>query len=598
MNYGFLIDNRSCIGCHACSTACKSENEVPLGVYRTWVKQVEHGAFGEAQRHFQVTRCNHCAKPPCVTICPVTAMYKRPDGIVEFDGDVCIGCKACLQACPYDAIYIDPETHTAAKCHFCAHRTDLGLEPACVVVCPTQAIVAGDLDDPDSRIRRLLQDHPTSVRRPEQGTAPKLFYIDAHEVTLNPLAAPAPGNMAFTSLIDERAGMRAPTHSPSSNPTHPPQASYASHSSYPSHLSAPPTASSHPARPPAQAPAWQTAGPMASNLTRLTYNAQHKVPWHWQVPAYLVTKAIASGMFMIMAAVWLLGLSAFDRRTALVGNGVALLFLAITTVLLVADLERPERFLRILTRPQWKSWLTRGAFILIGFSLVCTLWFALELGAQLGWVAEGVAEAARVPLMALGFPLALLTAIYTAFLFQQCEGRDLWQSRLMPWHMGVQAVMAGGAVWAALAGLTGRLMEMGMVTVPLVVAILADLFFRIAEVGRSHGTANGRQAAWLVREGRLQAIWRGSLALSVVAGIAMLTLFASILAWLTGVVVMAADESDAIFSDAASSSMETLITTVSVVTPWVTTSASILALVGLFLYESAIIKAGQDVPNA
>ena len=208
MNYGFLIDNRSCIGCHACSTACKSENEVPLGVYRTWVKQVEHGAFGEARRHFQVTRCNHCAKPPCVAICPVTAMYKRPDGIVEFDGDVCIGCKACLQACPYDAIYIDPETHTAAKCHFCAHRTDLGLEPACVVVCPTQAIVAGDLDDPDSRIRHLLAEHPTSVRRPEQGTAPKLFYIDAHEVTLNPLAAPAPGNMAFTSLIDERAGMR------------------------------------------------------------------------------------------------------------------------------------------------------------------------------------------------------------------------------------------------------------------------------------------------------------------------------------------------------------------------------------------------------
>ena len=106
------------------------------------------------------------------------------------------------------------------------------------------------------------------------------------------------------------------------------------------------------------------------------------------MPAYLVTKAIASGMFMIMAAVWLLGVSTFDRRTALVGNGIALVFLAITTVLLVADLERPERFLRILTRPQWKSWLTRGAFILIGFSLVCTAWFAVELGAQLGWLAE------------------------------------------------------------------------------------------------------------------------------------------------------------------------------------------------------------------
>ncbi len=139
MNYGFVIDNRSCIGCHACSTACKSENEVPLGVYRTWVKYTETGTFPNTQRHFQVTRCNHCANPPCVRICPTEAMYQRDDGIVEFDKDACIGCKACLQACPYDAIYIDPETRTAAKCHFCAHRLDLGLEPSCAVVCPEHA---------------------------------------------------------------------------------------------------------------------------------------------------------------------------------------------------------------------------------------------------------------------------------------------------------------------------------------------------------------------------------------------------------------------------------------------------------------------------
>ncbi|MGH2544134.1 MAG: 4Fe-4S dicluster domain-containing protein, partial [Ardenticatenaceae bacterium] len=147
MNYGFLIDHRKCIGCHACSTACKSENEVPLGVYRTWVKYVEKGTFPHTRRSFQVTRCNHCANPPCVRICPVTAMYQRADGIVEFDPAVCIGCKACLQACPYDAIYIDPDTGTAAKCHFCSHRTDIGLQPACVVVCPEEAIIAGDLDN-------------------------------------------------------------------------------------------------------------------------------------------------------------------------------------------------------------------------------------------------------------------------------------------------------------------------------------------------------------------------------------------------------------------------------------------------------------------
>ena len=140
MNYGFLIDTGSCIGCHACSTACKSENQVPLGVNRTWVKTVEVGRYPDVTRQFQVTRCNHCANPPCVRICPVEAMYQRDDGIVEFDPDICIGCKGCIQACPYDAIYMDPDSHTAQKCHYCAHRVDVGMEPACVSSCPTQAL--------------------------------------------------------------------------------------------------------------------------------------------------------------------------------------------------------------------------------------------------------------------------------------------------------------------------------------------------------------------------------------------------------------------------------------------------------------------------
>ena len=139
-----------------------SRIEVPLGVARTWVKYVETGTYPDSRRHFQVTRCNHCANPPCVRICPVTAMYQRHDGIVEFDKDICIGCKASMQACPYDAIYIDPESHTAAKCHYCSHRTDIGLEPACVVVCPEHAIIAGDMDNPNTEISRL--DRPLADR--------------------------------------------------------------------------------------------------------------------------------------------------------------------------------------------------------------------------------------------------------------------------------------------------------------------------------------------------------------------------------------------------------------------------------------------------
>ncbi len=125
-----VIDHESCIGCHACTTACKSENEVPLSVTRTYVKYVDVGVFPQARRAFQVTRCNQCADAPCTHACPTSAMYARNDGIVDFDKSLCIGCKACIAACPYDAIFINPEDHSAEKCNFCAHRIDVGLEPA------------------------------------------------------------------------------------------------------------------------------------------------------------------------------------------------------------------------------------------------------------------------------------------------------------------------------------------------------------------------------------------------------------------------------------------------------------------------------------
>src|SRR4051794_28992375 len=184
--FGFLIDNRKCIGCHACTVACKSEHQVPIGVDRTWVKYIEKGEFPNNRRLFSVMRCNHCDFAPCVTICPVTALYRRDDGIVDFNSDRCIGCKACMQACPYDALYIDPDSMTAAKCNFCTHRVEVGLEPSCVVVCPEQAIVCGDLDDPSSKLSQLIKRHPVQVRKPEKGTKPKLFYIDGDEASLVP----------------------------------------------------------------------------------------------------------------------------------------------------------------------------------------------------------------------------------------------------------------------------------------------------------------------------------------------------------------------------------------------------------------------------
>ena len=197
-SFGFLIDNRKCIGCHACTVACKSEHEVPIGVDRTWVKYIEKGEFPNTRRLFTVMRCNHCEWAPCVTICPVTALYRRADGIVDFNYERCIGCKACMQACPYDALYIDPESNTAAKCNFCTHRLEVGLEPSCVVVCPERAIVAGDLDDPASEISRLISRFPVQVRKPEKGTKPKLYYIDGDEAALVPTAAKADGQYMWS----------------------------------------------------------------------------------------------------------------------------------------------------------------------------------------------------------------------------------------------------------------------------------------------------------------------------------------------------------------------------------------------------------------
>jgi Fe-S-cluster-containing dehydrogenase component/formate-dependent nitrite reductase membrane component NrfD len=386
VNYGFVIDNGSCIGCHACSTACKSENEVPLGVYRTWVKSVEVGAFPEVARSFQVTRCNHCSHPPCVNICPTSAMHRRPDGIVDFDSDACIGCKACIQACPYDAIHLDPSSHTAAKCHFCAHRVDVGLEPACVVVCPEHAIIAGDMDDPNSEISRVLGRTQVTVRKPEQGTNPKLFYIQGQARSLDPTSSP-------------------------------PQAGYA-WSTQPEHA-APIT----------------VAGRQAAAVMRVSYDVHHQHYWHWPIAAYLVTKHVAGGGFFLMSLLALGG-----SVPSLWGMAGALLALAVTLALLVYDLDRPDRFLYLLVRPQWKSWVARAAWILTALSVLGTAWWGFEL---LGWTL------ARPVFAVLTAPVALLAAIYTAFLFAQAEGRDLWQAPHQPLLMTSQALVLGATLLVA-----------------------------------------------------------------------------------------------------------------------------------------------------
>jgi tetrathionate reductase subunit B len=180
VHYGMVIDTRKCIGCHACTVACKSENDVPLGAHRSWVEYVEKGEFPDVRRSFLPRLCNQCSEPQCVSVCPTGATYKRKeDGIVVVDADVCIGCKYCLQACPYDARFINPRTGTADKCDFCLHRVSKGLVPSCVNTCQGGARIFGDLNDPDSEVAKMVRTHAVTVLRQAMGTKPNVYYIDA-----------------------------------------------------------------------------------------------------------------------------------------------------------------------------------------------------------------------------------------------------------------------------------------------------------------------------------------------------------------------------------------------------------------------------------
>jgi len=574
MNYGFVIDNRKCIGCHACSTACKSENEVPLGVYRTWVKYVETGAYPDVRRHFQVTRCNHCANPPCVRICPVTAMYQRADGIVEFDPRVCIGCKACMQACPYDAIYIDPESHTAAKCHYCSHRVELGLEPACVVVCPEHAIIAGDMDDPNSEISRILATQKVTVRKPEQGTAPKLFYIEGNDWSLHPTATErAPETFMWADVIPLHARPHSNGHAHGAQNGHAvgAEAAVASGALYPTTTK---TAKSgvmirepQPQGDPVGGPIHIGRGRMAEHMVQVAYNAQHKIPWHWPVPAYLVTKGIGAGVFMLLTLAFGLGLSPFDGAVASVSGFVSLLFIAATTGLLVYDLERPERFLSIVFRPQWKSWLTRGAFLLIGFSGIAGLWWLLETAALFNLLPAELSAALRLPLLWVGGMLAVGAAVYTAFLFGQAEGRDLWQSPLLPFHLVVQALMVGAGMLLVLdLFLTMPEALTQFTRMVFGVALLVDLFVTlVGEFSMSHATELAARAAHEISRGRYRRyFWQGSVLLGHVAPLAFMVL-------------------TFLFAPIA---------------PLSAALAGLCAIAGLYFFEYAFVMAPQELPNS
>jgi len=514
---GFVIDHSRCIGCHACTVACKSENDVQLGSFRTWVKYTERGEFPEVKRSFAVLRCNQCSDAPCVAICPVKALAKRPDGIVDIDPSRCIGCKGCMQACPYDALYLNDASGTAEKCHFCAHRTDVGLAPACAVVCPTEAIVPGDFDDPLSRVSQMKAGGQLTARKTEAGTGPNVFYKEADAAGLDPGLTQGGGGYLW-------AGQR----------------------------------------PGDQLDAERFAEAERKSEARTTYQVDHGTLWGGRVSAYLFTKSLAAGAFLA-GALLIPPLASAGADAALVGAwsaGLAMLFLLLTTVLLVFDLKRPERFLFILRYGNPGSWLTRGAWVLSAYGALLSAWL------WVAWRSSSGSGELLVPGGRLGLGLlvcltavaAALTAMYTAWLLRQAHGRVLWLRRGLALELLVHATLSG----AALLLILGPLIGLGDASTSVLRWTLGGMLVLHVGLLLSEGArapegrgAEYRRAARLVTHGPFSRVhWGLGLFLGAVVPAGLLLID----------------------------------------TPPLWLAAALLALVGLFFEQDTLVRAGQALP--
>jgi Fe-S-cluster-containing dehydrogenase component/formate-dependent nitrite reductase membrane component NrfD len=506
-NYGFAIDLRKCIGCHACTIACKAEHEIPVGVHRCWVKTVEKGAFPDTRRFFFPVLCNQCEEAPCVRICPTSALFKRRDGIVDLHGDSCIGCRACMEACPYDQLFIDPNTRTAEKCNFCANRVENKLLPACVSVCPTECRIFGDLDDPASEVARIVQREAFTVRKPEKGTGPKIFYLGAEESAIRPEAAVRP-----LYYREGQVHLR-PVGSPEEDPDSP-------------------------------------------GAPRVDYDIPHRKPWGVDMVLYLFMKAVSTGVMLLAVILWFFGMG--GTLTTVVAPAVSVLFIAATSIVLIVDLERPERFYYILTRSNWRSWLVWGTWFLAAHGTLSAAWL---VAGWFGWV--GVLNALALP--ALIF--ATLATAYTGFLFAQGLGRDLWQGPHAAIHLIAQSGVAGAAVLMIpnVAFGIGSRETSWLLSGVLVLSLLAHLMILIFEnVLTPSPTRHHELAVQTIRRGAYARLFWG---VAIAAG-GVLPLVLFVLASVAPVQVSAA----------------------------MITAMAVLALAGSAAWEYIWVEAGQSVP--
>ena len=397
----------------------------------------------------------------------------------------------------------------------------MNLEPACVVVCPTQAILVGDMNDQNSYVAQIINRDTVAVRRPEKETLPKLFYKGAHQATLDPLAARRPeGGLFMWSEQQEGSGFVV-----SGNPNF----------------------------------------NNSSAAALLSYDVAHSIPWDWRVSLYTWTKGIATGVYLVACLLVLLGVVDVTNpiwlwATPIISGG----FLAATGGLLIWDLEHPERFHLIFTKPQWRSWLVKGAFIIAGYTLVLALHFIAS------WAGS---KSLQRWLMIPGIPLAILTAVYTAYLFAQAKARDMWQNPLLPPHLFFQSALLGSATLLPViiifenTSAVERFLGFARPETILLLWILTissavHLLMIWGEVSLTHPTAHARLAIWEMVKGRYKNDFWFGVTLSLLGGALPLLALLNLVSMSIGV------------------------------------AGAPLALIGLMLFENAYVQAGQSVPLA
>ncbi|MEM4782002.1 MAG: NrfD/PsrC family molybdoenzyme membrane anchor subunit, partial [Halalkalicoccus sp.] len=471
------------------------------------------------------------------------------------DTERCIGCKACMQGCPYDALYIDPETSTAAKCNYCSHRVDSGREPACVTVCPEDAIIAGDMENPETEITRTVSNQEVQTRKPEKGTEPKLFYVDGDEASINPgttareehyMWSDSPMHTQFQGGDREEFDLQRAAESLAQSDV---SLEGGDEEARADGGTVEASASGTAGKKQARQSKTERAYELLHEEARRVYDVgeSHYISWGWEVYSYTWTKSIAAGILLLPALLMLGGVIAPDPTLFGLSALISTVFLGLTGLLLILDLDQPTRFHWVLLRPNWKSWLVKGAYIITAFGGYLGL-------VVLGWLL-GIEAIVHPASLAVGAVLASATAVYTAFLFSQSKGRDLWQSPAMPLHMFTQAVVAGAAT-AAFVGLAGFDALLAPAGVALGVGLLVHLALVASEIFTPHQTEDAEEAAARITRGRFsRAFWIGAvgvgilvplialavaplvggggIAIAIASGAALIGLFAFEYCWIT-----------------------------------------------------------------